>query len=238
LGARYLENLDGLPQLRGHHQLLGQPQLLHETGVSHHRAGSNRRLQTELFTEVYLPGTPAAGNVCRGSLFQHLALVDDVRAVTDAKRFTHVVIGDEDADASRLQLSDYPLNVNHGDGVDARERLVEEHERRRDHQRARDLEASSLTARQRLGLALRQAGAPELVEQDAEALQPLVARKVEGLQDGKDVLLDRELPEDGGLLREVADPPAGPLVHRELGDVLAVQEHLAAVRLLEADDHM
>src|SRR5262249_41506202 len=57
-------------------------------------------------------------------------------------------------------------------------------------------------------------------------------------EDGEDVLLHGQLPEDGRLLREIADPPAGPLVHRELGDVLAIQEHLAAVRMLEADDHV
>src|SRR5262249_42210509 len=213
----YLEDLDGLPQLRRHHQLLAQAQLLYESGISHQRACSSWLSETELLTEVYLPCAPAAGDVRRGTLFQHLALVDDVRAVTDAKCFTHVVIGDENADASRLQLSDYALNVNYGDRVDAREGLVQEHERGRDHERPRDLETPSLSARQRLRLALGQASDPELVEQDAQPLQSLVVRKVEGLEDGEDVLLDRELPEDGRLLRQIADAPAGALVHRELG---------------------
>src|SRR5262249_18175655 len=48
----------------------------------------------------------------------------------------------------------------------------------------------------------------------------------------------RELPEDGRLLRQIPDAPAGALVHRELGDVLAVQEHLPLVRMLEPDDHV
>src|SRR5262249_61540368 len=53
-----------------------------------------------------------------------------------------------------------------------------------------------------------------------------------------EVLLDAQLAEDRGLLREVAHPAAGPLVHRQLRHVLAVQEHRAAVRAREPDHHV
>ena len=49
------------------------------------------------------------------------------------------------------------------------------------------------------------------------------------LQDGEDVLLDGELAEDAGFLRQVAHAEAGPAVHRQRGDVLAVEQDLAVV---------
>src|ERR1700694_5505759 len=51
--------------------------------------------------------------VRRAALENHSA-VDDVRAVGDAQRLAHVVVGDEHADAAILQVEDDFLNV--GDG--------------------------------------------------------------------------------------------------------------------------
>ena len=61
------------------------------------------------------------------------------------------------------------LDVVHGDGIDAGERLVEHHELGLRHQRARDLEPPPLAARERVGLAVPQVLDAELVEQRLEA---------------------------------------------------------------------
>ncbi len=42
----------------------------------------------------------------------------------------------------------------------------------------------------------------------------------------------------GRFLRQVADAAPRALVHRQPGEVLTVQEHLAAVGMLQADDHV
>jgi len=54
----------------------------------------------------------------------------------------------------------------------------------------------------------------------------------------EDVLLHGELPEHRRLLRQVADPLPRPLVHRQAGDLLLVEQHLPRIGLDEADDHI
>src|SRR5690606_33851831 len=58
-----------------------------------------------------------------------------------------------------------------------------------------------------------------------------------GLEDGQEVLLDGHAAEDAGLLAEVAHAEAGPLVHGEPGDLLAVEEDPAVVGVDHADGH-
>ena len=58
-----------------------------------------------------------------------------------------------------------------------------------------------------------------------------------GLEDRLEVLPDGEPAEVAALLRQVADPPAGALVHRQVGDVLAVERDRAAVGDDHAQDH-
>ena len=59
-----------------------------------------RILQTELLAEVHLAGPPAGGDAGGDPFFQHRALVQDVGAVADPECFAHVVVRDQDADAS------------------------------------------------------------------------------------------------------------------------------------------
>src|SRR5262249_52871705 len=147
-------------------------------------------LQPELLAQVNLARQGTRRDPFGRALLEHCAVVQDVRAVTDAEGFAHVVIGDEDANASLPYLSHNALNVNHGDGIDACERLVEEHERGRDDERAADLDATALAAGQRLRLALCDARDAELVEKLLQPLGALRAIEVQGLEDGEQVLLD------------------------------------------------
>jgi len=55
------------------------------------------------------------------------------------------VIGDEDADSAVPQVGDDLLDVDDGDGVDAREGLVEQDEGRVGGQGAADLQAAPLS---------------------------------------------------------------------------------------------
>ena len=58
------------------------------------------------------------------------------------------------------------------------------------------------------------------------------------LEHGADVVLDGEAAEDRRLLRQIADPEPRALVHRQRGDVLAVEFDAAAVGLDQPGDHV
>jgi hypothetical protein len=80
------------------------------------------------------------------------------RVVADAQRFAHVVVGDQHADAARLEEGDDALDLDHRDRVDAGKRLVQQDEARLRGQRAGDLDAAALAARQRQAPASRAGG--------------------------------------------------------------------------------
>ena len=69
------------------------------------------------------------------------------------------------------------------------------------------------------------------------ALAPL-AVGLHHLQHGADVVLDVEAAEDRRLLRQIADAEPGALVHRQRGDVVAVELDAAAVGFDQPGDHV
>ena len=78
----------------------------------------------------------------------------------------------------------------------------------------------------------------ELIEEFLVFVLLLRLGEVRRLENGHDVLFDRELAEDGRFLREVADAERSALVHRHLADVHIREVHLAGRRALEAHDHV
>src|SRR3546814_9761927 len=50
-------------------------------------------------------------------------------------------------------------------------------------------------------------------------------------EDGHDVLLDRHAAKDRGFLRQIAKPPNGAAIHRQIGDVGPIKEYPAVIRL-------
>jgi hypothetical protein len=55
---------------------------------------------------------------------------------------------------------------------------------------------------------------------------------------GEEVLAHRRALHQADVLEGAADPQRGPLVHRQGGDVLALEQHAARGRLVEAGDHV
>src|SRR4051812_9619143 len=136
--------------------------------------------------------------------------MNDVRAVDQTQRLADVVVGDQDADAALLQVKDEFLDVTHRNRVDTSEGLVEQHEGGLASQRARNFAAPPLPARQGNGGALAEPRDVELIEERVELPLPLFAIGLDHLENGADVVLDVEAAENRGLLRQVADPEAGP----------------------------
>ena len=109
---------------------------------------------------------------------------------------------------------------------------------RRHHQRAGDLRAPALAARQRVGRRAGQRREAELGEQLARALTALDA--VSGIVSRIARMFCSTVrpAEDRRLLRQVADALARADVHRIVGDVLAVERHAPRVGRREADRHV
>ena len=137
-----------------------------------------------------------------------------------------------------VRWRDQILDVADRDRIDAGERFVEQHVIRPRRQRARDLDAAPLAAGQRDRRRLAQARDVELVEQASSSASRFFLLGLDHFEHRADVLLDRQAAEDRGFLRQIADAEPGALVHRQLGDVVAVELDGAVIRLDQAGDHV
>src|SRR5436190_746477 len=169
---------------------------------------------------------------------EDLATVDDAGAVDDVESLADIVIGDQHADVAGLELDDEVADVGDRDRVDAGERLVEKHDRGIGGKRPGDLAAPPLAARtsQCRGVAK-----PLDVEFGEQLLEPLLAGPSVGLGDlehGHDVLADGEAAEDRGLLRQVTEAEDRAAIHGEAGNVLAVEQDSARIRLHQPHDRI
>src|ERR1041384_2773304 len=105
------------------------------------------------------------------------------------------MVGYEHADALGGELRHDALDVDHRQGVDAREGFVEQDETRLRGQRARYFDAPPFATRQRQPQARAYVRDSQFRQ---DLLEPLLARglvEIAGLQDGEHVVLDRELAE-------------------------------------------
>jgi hypothetical protein len=74
----------------------------------------------------------------------------------------------------------------------------------------------------------------QFFNQTIQPFPPLLPVVGKGLQDGQDVVVDRQLAENRGLLRQIADAVSGPQIHGQVGDFPVIQEHLPLVRRSES----
>src|SRR5258705_7197297 len=135
-------------------------------------------------------------------------------------------------------MADQILNVADRNRIDAGKGFVEQHVVRARRQRARDLDAAALAAGQRDRGRFAQARDVEFIEQRIEFGLALLAAGLDHLEHGADILLHGEAAKDRGFLRQVADAEPRALIHRQLGDVVAVEFDGAAIRLDQPGDHV
>src|SRR2546428_3261647 len=105
-------------------------------------------LEAEAISQLDLAGTRVTRQLFGGPLKQDPTLVHNICSVGDAKRFSHVVVGDEHPQAAAAQPPDDVLDLGNRDRVDPDERLVEQHVRRLPRERARELHEAALAAGQ------------------------------------------------------------------------------------------
>jgi hypothetical protein len=193
----------------------------------------------EAFADVVAADVGVVEDLLAVAVGEDPAFADDVAAVGDFQGLAELVVGQQDPDVEGVdQVADLLLDLADRLGVDARERLVEHDELGVGDEGAGDLGPPPLAARDHVGLGLADLAQAEAVDQVVEPLPALLAGHVaSGFEDRHQVLFDRELAEDARVLGEVAHPGAGSEVHRQPGDVAAVERDGAAVGVDEADGH-
>src|SRR5215471_14081761 len=76
---------------------------------------------------------------------ENRSIVDDISAISDLQGFSDVVISDKNPDLLGFQMINDSLNFQHRNRVDARKRLIQQDEFRRNDQRPRYLHSTSFS---------------------------------------------------------------------------------------------
>src|SRR5262249_16275906 len=133
------------------------------------------------------------------------AFIDDVGTIGDRERFPHIVVGNQDADATAFQIEDYLLQIENGNRVDTRKWFLDQHDLWCNAERACDLTSASLTTRKRVSHIVANVAKPQLVDQLVTLATALLPRDRLHFQHGHNVLFHRELAKNRGFLGQVAD---------------------------------
>jgi hypothetical protein len=112
-------------------------------------------------------------------------------------------------------------DLDHDQRRQAERRLVEQHQARLQHQRARDRQHLLLAARQRAGLLLDALLEPREIAEDAVALGGDHALVPVGVGRDAQILVDRQRGEGAAALGHVSDPEPHDLLGRHADQVLA-----------------
>ena len=125
-------------------------------------------------------------------------------------------------------MMDDALDVQYRDWIDACKGFIEQHELRIGGQRTRDFHAPPFAARQALTEAVADVPDVQFIQQRLERLITLVSVQIIAqLQNGADVVADRQPAENRGFLRQVAQAQTRAAVHRQPRHIL-VSQHDAA----------
>src|SRR5581483_1086542 len=106
-----------------------------------------RSLEAEVLAQIDASNALIIDNFVGFAGCQNAAVVDDVGAIANAERFSHVMVCDQNSDSAFLQKSDDLLDVEHRDRVHSGERLIEENEARPGREGAGDLHPAAFSAR-------------------------------------------------------------------------------------------
>src|SRR5690606_23928354 len=199
----------------------------------------HRLLQTEGMAQIYIAHRLVGQYGFGVTLGDDVAVIDYVGLVADIQRLAHVMVGDQHTDALVLEMLDDLLDIVHRYRVHPGKGLVQQDELRICGQRPGNLGPSTLATGQAHPQAVTQMADMEFTQQRIQlALAAVMVEVLARLQDGHDVGGDAELADDRGFLRQAAGAAAFPLGHGEMGDILAVDQGVAAVGPDEADDHV
>src|SRR4029453_3902755 len=204
----------------------------------HGLTNKKKTLEAEFLAKVKTPDVRIIADSVRIALRQYFPGIDGVGSGGQSQRFPDIVVGNQHADAAIGEMADQILNVPDRDRIDAGKRFVEQHVVGASSKGAGDLDPAPLAARQRDRGRFAQPRYVEFLEQGIEFVLAFLLRGFDDLQHGADILLHRETAKDRSFLREVTYAQSGALIHRQPGDVMAIELDRAAVRLDQAGDHV
>ena len=151
---------------------------------------------------------------------------------------SHIVIGDEHADTAIFQKLDDFLNVDHRDRIDARERLIEQNKPRLYRERACNLDASPLSARQADRGAVAQVRNVQIVQQGVAFGFDFLRCQIAQFEHRLNIFGDGELAKNGRFLRQIRKPQTGSSKNRQMRQVVSIQKYATAIHRYQTDDHV
>ena len=117
-----------------------------------------------MFAEVEAPHIRIGDDFLGCPMCEQLARMDDVSTVDHSERFTHIVIGDQDADAAACEVSDEVLDIGNRNRIHTSERFIQKHEIRPRGQGAGYFKPTALAARKSNGRRLAEMADMEFFE--------------------------------------------------------------------------
>ena len=182
-----------------------------------------------------------AQDFLRRAHLHHLAVLHDGHAVADAHGLVQVVRDEDDGAAlDLLQAQQLVLHLGADDGVEGREGLVHQQDRRVGRQRARQAHALLHAARQFVGVAGGPHGQAHLLQRGTGGGLAFAQRHAGQLQPEGGVLQHRQMRQQRERLEHHADVLAAEVAQLlvvVLRDVLAVDHDAAGRRLDQAVEH-
>lgn len=201
-------------------------------------ARRGRALDSEILAEID-PSCLWVVDQSLGSSFdENFASVDEVRAVGDAERFAHVMVGDKDGEVTLFEFANNLLHVGNSDGIDPREGFVKKNEGGAGDKRASDFEAAAFATGESIRTTFREALNAKFLKEFVGAPIHFRARDGERFEDGHDVFVGGEAAEDGRFLREVSDAHLSAFTHRYARDVLVVENDPSLCGTDDTNDHI
>ena len=175
---------------------------------------------------------------------QHAAITDDVGVVTNTQCLAHIVIGDQNTDATLLEETDDALNLDHRDRINPGKGFIKQDETGLCRQRPCNLNAPALATRQGQGRRLAQVLDAQVLQQTRQALFDLyLAQRLSGLvplqlQHGAHILFHIEFAKDRCFLRQVTQAQARTAVDWHVSNRLLINRDVAGAGLHQTDNHV
>ena len=195
-------------------------------------------LELEIAAQIETADLFVLGELFGRSMLEYFPVDEEIGPVADRKGLVHIMVGDQDADIPVFEAGYYGLNIFHGDGVHTGKGFIQQNEFRVHGEGTGDFGPSPFPATERIPVVLPYMVQMKFVQQGFQPLLLFTPRQSGHFQHGHQIVLDAQLPEYGGLLRQVSNAHLGPFIHRQPGDIGIVQEDIPRIGSDEADHHV
>lgn len=192
----------------------------------------------EVLSQINLPYPFIINDFIRSAVGQNGPVVNDIGPVANAQGFSHIVVRNEHPDTPVLEEPYDFLDIQHGNGVDTRKRLIEQDKSRLGRQCTCDFSAAPLAPGEADRGAVTQMPDVEFMQQGIQLVRDFLGILVVELQNGLHVLGDRKASKNRSFLGKVTDPETRAAVHWHVRQADAIEVQLAPVHGNQPDHHV